>query len=240
VVRQALILAGGRGTRLGALTDGCPKPILSVGGRPFLAYLLGLLARQGVRNVILSTGYHAESIRHAFPGGTVNGLEIQHSVETTPMGTGGAILLARPLLQDTFLVLNGDTLFDHDAQVLNKLLLSRSGALGAIALREIDDAGRYGCVRLDHAVIRAFAEKSTSGRGVINGGVYCLKQAALDGLPFRPCSIERDIFPHLIEQGKLLGQVFAGYFIDIGIPETLARAQTELPDWERKQAIASS
>lgn len=232
-VSQALILAGGRGTRLGALTESCPKPILPVAGRPFLDYLISRLARLGIDDVILSTGYHAPRVREALPEGPLLGVRIRHSVEAEPAGTGGAVALAGPLLSDRFIVLNGDTLFDVDVQVLAALLAQHPEAEAAVALREVDDVGRYGRVTLDGNRITAFAEKSGRGRGLINGGVYCLRKVALQRLPAGPSSLEQDFFPARAAEGRLCGCPFSGYFIDIGVPETLARAQRELPAWER-------
>lgn len=238
LVTQALILAGGRGTRLGALTESCPKPILPVAGRPFLDYLISRLARLGIGDVILSTGYHAALIRETLPEGALRGVRLRHSVEQEPAGTGGAVALAEPLLADQFIVLNGDTLFDVDVQALAALLALHPDAEAAVALREVEDAGRYGRVTLDGDRITAFAEKSGDGRGLINGGIYCLRRSALRRLPAGPSSLERDFFPALAAEGRLRGRSFAGYFIDIGLPETLARAQSELPAWERS-SIAS-
>ncbi len=232
IVTQALILAGGRGTRLGSITDSCPKPILPVAGRPFLSYLISRLARLGVTDVILSTGYHAGLIRETLPEGERDGVRIRHCVETEPAGTGGAVKLAGSLLAERFLVLNGDTLFDVDVQALGRLLHHHVQAEAAVALREVDDAARYGRVSVEQNRITAFAEKSGEGRGLINGGVYCLQRRSLARLPAGPSSLERDFFPLLAAEGSLYGQVFAGYFIDIGLPETLGRAQTELPAWE--------
>ena len=240
IVTQALVLAGGRGTRLGALTDSCPKPLLPVAGRPFLAYLITRLARLGIDDVILSTGYQAGLIRQTLPEGRTLGVNLRHCVETEPAGTGGAVRLASPLLAERFLVLNGDTLFDVDVQSLARLLDDHPAAQAAVALREVEDAGRYGQVTLAEGLIQAFAEKSGSGRGLINGGIYCLRRSALVGLPPGPSSLERDFFPALAASRRLCGQVYAGYFIDIGLPETLSRAQTELPAWERASITPSS
>lgn len=240
IVTQALVLAGGRGTRLGALTESCPKPLLPVAGRPFLAYLIARLARLGIDDVILSTGYQAPLVRRTLPEGRTLGVNLRHCVETEPAGTGGAVRLASSLLAERFLVLNGDTLFDADVQSLARMLDDHPTAEAAVALREVDDAGRYGRVTLDRGLIQAFAEKSGDGRGLINGGIYCLRRSALAGLPPGASSLERDFFPALAASQRLCGQVFAGYFIDIGLPETLHRAQTELPAWERASMTPSS
>lgn len=233
IVQQALILAGGRGTRLGALTETCPKPLLNVGGTPFIHYLIWLLGLHGVRKFVLSTGYRSEMFRAAIPADSNPEREVVHSIETEPLGTGGAIAFARPLLDDIFLVLNGDTIFDIDHQALAATLKSAPRAMASVALRHVEDTSRYGRVTLDGDLVRSFGEKAASGPGWINGGIYCLKRAAADFLPQSPCSVERDLFPRLAQSGELAGHTFDGYFIDIGLPDTLERAQFELPAWRR-------
>ena len=232
MVRQALILAGGRGSRLGSLTDACPKPLLPVSGRPFLEFLLAYLRKRGVEKVILSIGHRAEIFQDTLPEGDFNGLQLRHSIESEPAGTGGAVGLARDRLDEVFFVLNGDTIFDIDCQELSQALVDEPSALAALALREVDDAGRYGSVTVHQGLVRSFTEKSSRTHGVINGGIYCLRKAALARLPRPPCSLEKDLFPALAASGALLGRVFDGYFIDIGLAETLARAQVELPAWQ--------
>lgn len=232
-VQQALILVGGRGNRLGGLTETCPKPLLQVGGTPFLHYLIWLLGQHGVRKIVLSTGYRSEMFRTVVPTESTADREVIHSIETEPLGTGGAIALAKAHLDESFLVLNGDTIFDIDHQVLAMTLKKVPGAVASVALRHVDDTSRYGRVVLDGERVRSFSEKTASGPGWINGGIYCLKREALGLLPKSPASVERDLFPRLAQNGQLAGHAFDGYFIDIGLPDTLARAQTELPAWRR-------
>jgi D-glycero-D-manno-heptose 1,7-bisphosphate phosphatase len=230
-VRQALVLVGGRGTRLGALTDETPKPMLDVAGRPFLEYQLDFLRLAGIEEIIFCSGYLAETLQCHFGDGERFGVRIRHSIEREPAGTGGAVKLAAAQLQELFFVLNGDTIFEADLPRLGAALRENPAAAGAVALREIAEVGRFGQVCLEGDRVAGFAEKSGTGRGLINGGVYCLRREAVQLLPTGPSSLERDLFPVLAQQHRLLGLPFTGYFLDIGLPETLAQARTELPAW---------
>jgi len=231
-ITQAVILAGGKGTRLGEKTRETPKPLLPVGSKPFLEYLIWNLARQGITRLVLCVGYKAECIQAHFGDGLPFGVSLKYSVEQTPLDTGGALRLAHACLDDRFFVLNGDTLFDVDYQAQARLLES-SGASGAIALRRVPDSGRYGAVETFGPYVTGFKEKSAGGSGLINGGIYALRREALDALPAAPCSLERHLLPTLAADGGLRGLACDGFFLDIGLPETLAEAETALPAWQR-------
>jgi len=229
-VEQAVILAGGRGTRLGSLTDSTPKPMLLVGGIPFLEYLVELLRRFQVHRIVFCTGYLAKQIEQHFGAGHRFGCDMRHSPEIAPAGTGGALLIARDLLENVFFVLNGDTLLEADLLNLSKVLFSRPGErLGAITLRRVADAQHYGAARIDGDQVVEFAEKARAGKGLVSGGAYCLHRGALDLLPAAPCSLEKDLLPKLARKGWLGGMLVDGFFVDIGLPETLTLARTELP-----------
>ncbi|MGF1485447.1 MAG: D-glycero-beta-D-manno-heptose 1,7-bisphosphate 7-phosphatase [Opitutales bacterium] len=233
---QAVVLAGGLGTRLGELTKTCPKPLIPVGGKPFLEYLFWNLRRHGITRIVLSIGYLAEQIQNHFGDGSAFGLEIVYVIEAEPAGTGGAVKLCLPHLDERFFVLNGDTLFD-----VNYLALFADwpeGHRGSfIALRQVDDVSRYGEVTTDASGrVTNFGEKSASGPGWINGGIYLMERAVIEALPAGQSSLERDCFPKLVEAGQLVARRFDGFFIDIGLPETLAEGQTSLPGWQRRPA----
>ncbi|HRF58464.1 MAG TPA: D-glycero-beta-D-manno-heptose 1,7-bisphosphate 7-phosphatase [Fimbriimonadaceae bacterium] len=231
---QALILAGGLGTRLGARTRETPKPMLEVGGKPFLDYVVWNLARQGVREVVFSIGFRAEQIEEHFRDGDEFGVRCTYIIEAEPAGTGGALLIARDALEPEFLVLNGDSLFD--ANVLAPWsLLDRFEAV--LTLRSVPDAGRYGAVDLDGPRVIGFREKGDLGAGLISGGVYAMRRQALDRLPGVPSSVERDLFPVLAEQGRLGGVESSGFFLDIGIEADFQAGQTALPGWQYKAAV---
>lgn len=233
-ITQAIVLAGGRGTRLGSLTQHTPKPLLPVAGKPFLAYLLWLLVQQGVSELVLSVGYLSESIIQALGDGSRFGVRIRYAVEKTPLGTGGAVRFAAsflPFPDKAFFVLNGDTLLDCNLQKLARLMLEGSATAG-MALRQVEDVGRYGAVITENAKVTAFSEKSANGPGTVNGGVYALLPQALDTLPEGASSIEQDLFPQLTTQGQLAALRTTGFFLDIGLPETYQEAQTALPAWQ--------
>jgi D-glycero-D-manno-heptose 1,7-bisphosphate phosphatase len=236
-ITQAVILVGGRGTRLGQMTDTIPKPMLPVGGRPFLDYQMWFLRQSGITEVVMCVGYLSAMVEARYGGAPAFGLRVVFSRESSPAGTGGALALARPHLDETFFVLNGDTILDLEMGPLAAVLDADALALGAIALRQVADARRYGSVSMEEGRLTGFGEKSTDGAGLINGGVYCLKQGALDLLPSPPCSLEKDLFPRLASEGRLVGKPCDGYFIDIGLPETLTRADKELPAWMEARSV---
>jgi NDP-sugar pyrophosphorylase family protein len=236
-ITQAVILVGGRGTRLGQITNSVPKPMLPISGRPFLDYQMLFLRKSGITEVVMCVGYLSAMVEARYGVGLTFGLRVLFSRESSPAGTGGALTLARPHLDETFFVLNGDTILDLDFGELAAVLAVDCGALGAIALRQVSDTRRYGRVSVEESRITGFGEKSMHGPGLINGGVYCLKHSALDLLPSPPCSLEKDLFPRLASERRLAGKSCDGYFIDIGVPETLARADKELPAWMNKHSV---
>ena len=236
MISQAFILAGGLGTRLGALTRQTPKPMLPVGGKPFLEYLVWNLRRHGITSIVLSVGHLSPRIITHFKDGSDFGVHIEYVAEETPLGTGGALKRAEDKFHGSFLVLNGDTLFDFNYLDL-ALRLGNPDILGALSLRSVPDASRYGSVALEQGRIQGFQEKSQTGQGLISGGVYALRKELLQKLSTGPGSIEQDLFPGLATEGLLAGAAYEGFFIDIGLPETLYRAQTDLPAWRRKPAV---
>jgi D-glycero-D-manno-heptose 1,7-bisphosphate phosphatase len=223
MIEQAVVLVGGLGTRLGPLTASTPKPMLDVGGRPFLRWLVDALRRQGVRQVLLLAGFAAEALAEAFGGDA----DVQISIEPEPLGTGGALAFAAPRLQDAFLLLNGDSLFDIDGR---ELAASLGDGDAVLALRQVPNAARYGVASLEGDRVTAFQSNGLSAPGLINGGVAYLRRDVVARVPpGRAVSIESEIYPALAAEGLLRGKVFAAPFIDIGTPEDFARAQTYVP-----------
>lgn len=238
--RQAAILVGGLGTRLGAITRDTPKPMVPVGGRPFLAWLLRELCRFGIDEAVLLTGHLSGRVRDglaALAEHLPRPIALRISEEPIRAGTGGALHFARDLLDDHFILCNGDSWLDADlAAHLALAAADPPGTVGRMILRAVPDASRYGVVTLASGQVTAFAERGGPGGGLINSGIYLLTRAVLDHV--RPdCSLERDVLPALAAQGRLRGAVADGYFIDIGIPDDLARAQTELPRVLRRPAL---
>lgn len=239
MISQAVILCGGLGSRLGALTAETPKPVLAVGGEPFLDLLLFELGRHGVRRVLLLAGFAAERVfayRAATPVGGRFGLEIEVLVEPGRAGTGGAVWHARGRLDEVFLLLNGDSWFDVNVLDLGLRLAARPSAVAALAARELADAGRYGAIACEAGRVVGFsprpAEPATS---LVSGGVYACRRRLMDHLA-PECSLEADVFPGLAAEGTLLCARYEGYFIDIGVPEAFARAQHEVPRRRRRPA----
>jgi D,D-heptose 1,7-bisphosphate phosphatase len=233
---QAVFLVGGLGSRLGDLTRQTPKPLLEVGGRVFLDYLIEDLARHGFTDMLFLAQFEADQVR-AFcaQSSAIARFGIRATVVEEPVkaGTGGALWHARDLLADRFLLLNGDSWLQGNYCALQHLMES-TDILCGVALREVDDTGRFGRVELDGQRITAFAERGGAGeRGRINGGVYFMQKTVVDhGGPI--CSLEADILPEIAREGALAGIEFPGYFIDIGLPESFALAQTEFVNaWQR-------
>lgn len=226
--KEAVILAGGFGTRLSHVVSDVPKPMAPVYGRPFLCYLLDRLADAGIQRVVLATGYMHEVIETYFGTG-YQGLEIIYSNEDQPLFTGGAIRQAAEKIQsEDFVVLNGDTLFDIDFQHLYDFHTSHDAHL-SIALRRVEDTGRYGAVTCENDRIVAFHEKTESqGAGDINGGIYAINRAWLlnQSLPTK-FSFEKELMQPLAGDPHFYGLSFNDYFIDIGVPEDYFRAQQE-------------
>lgn len=226
-MREAIVLAGGFGTRLRSVVSDVPKPMAPVAGKPFLCYLLDDLARQSYRHVVLATGYLHEKVEDYF-GHDYQGLAIDYARELEPLGTGGAIVNAlQHCNEECVTVLNGDTLFRIDH---SRLLTLGDGCRLTLVLRHVPDAGRYGAVEVDaDGHVTAFREKDPSaGEGLINGGIYRLRRSLLDGYAVgRQFSFEREVMQPLRETFR--AYVSDTYFIDIGVPDDYARAQTELP-----------
>ena len=239
-IEQAAILCGGLGTRLGALTAATPKPLLRVGAQPFLDILLAGLGRCGVKRIVLLAGFMADRIMEYSAATPVKhrfDLTIEVAIEPHSAGTGGALWHARDRLDESFYLLNGDSWFDIPLHVLGERLLSDVSAIAAVALRDAADASRYGSVTLERDRITEFAERPVQrGPGLISGGVYAFRRSLLDHLRDR-CSLEHDALPSLAAAGSLRGVIFNAYFIDIGVPEDLARARRELAHKKRDRTV---
>lgn len=226
---RAFVLAGGLGTRLKPRFGDLPKGIAPVAGRPFLAHLLEWLGRHGLRDVVICAGHGAGEVRGALGDGGAYGVDLAYSVEPEPLGTGGALRLAEPLVTGPSLVANGDTLLECDPWRLERARWD-CGALGAVALYRVDDARSRGRVELEGQRIRRFVEKDASFEGPawVNGGLYAFSPVLWRRLPEGVSSLERDILPALAAEGRLVGLRVEGEFHDIGTPESWARAERHL------------
>jgi mannose-1-phosphate guanylyltransferase len=229
---QALILAGGEGTRLRPLTYTVPKPVLPLAGRPHIAYVIDWLQRHGIDDVVISCGHLAEGMRTVIPAMKPE-VSISYAEEPDARGTAGAIRFAEDLLGDRFLVLNGDILCDLDLSALVAQHEERD-ATATIALYPVEDPSAYGLVRREpDGAITNFLEKPDAAETAvdtdeINAGAYLLERSVLDLIPpDREVSIEREVFPRMVG-GGLYGVRLEGYWIDIGTPERFLQATWDI------------
>src|SRR3954463_177548 len=238
---QAVILVGGEGTRLRPLTVTVPKPVLPLVDRPFLVYMLEWLRRHGVDDVIMSCGFLATSVRNGLGGGSQLGLRLRLVEEPETRGTAGALKYAEDLLDERFLMLNGDVLTDLDltAQIAQH---ERTGAIGTLALVPVDDPTAYGLVRTNEDLsVNSFVEKPTADSidtNLISAGAYVLERSVLDLIPpDRNVSIEREVWPRLVGHGLF---AFAGdaYWLDIGTPERYLQATFDILEGNVETAVA--
>lgn len=231
---QAIVLVGGKGTRLRPLTETVPKPALTLVDRPFLAYMIEWLAGHGVSEVVLACGFLPDVLREALAGEEERaGVKIRYVVEPEPLGTAGAIRFAADRLGDEleerFFALNGDVLTDLDLSALRRAHEQRS-ATATIALHPVDDAAAYGLVRSGaEGEVLAFLEKTgEQAPGEVNAGMYLLERSVLDLIPAgKNVSIERDVFPRLVGEG-LHSLLLDGYWMDIGTPERYLQASWDI------------
>lgn len=229
MTEQCVILLGGLGTRLGDLTRSVPKPLLPVGGAPFVDVLVSEAIRRGFTRFLFLAGVmsdqvvaHAAVLQARYTQAT-----FVVSIEPEPLGTGGALAHAWHHLDDSFLLLNGDTWFDFNWLDLFRMAAGTFSALGG---RQVPSADRYESIErnADGLVQRIVPRGEAEGTCIINGGVYLIRKSHIAGLNGR-LSFESDILPRLVDRGQLKVMQYPGYFIDIGVPETYERAQVELP-----------
>ncbi len=240
---QALVLAGGEGTRLRPLTLTIPKPAIQLVDRPFLRHMLDWLGRHGVDDVVIASGFGAEALRGALEGAAGEGPSISYVQENEPLGTGGPLRLAADegILDERLLVLNGDILADLD---LSELMHAHaeSGAAATLALYPVDDPSAYGLVRTEASgKVAEFVEKPDPERvdtNEISAGAYVLEREVLDLIPAgRMVSIEREVFPRLVAHG-LYGHALDGYWMDIGTPERYLQASWDILEGRVRTEVA--
>ena len=229
MITEAIVLAGGLGTRLKTVVKDLPKSLAPVAGRPFLAYLLDHAKKQGIEKFIFALGYKTELIetfiRKYLPEET-----FAFSIEKEPLGTGGAIYKACKLVSSVnIFVLNADTFYGIQYPQLAGMHEQRNAAC-TLALKPMKEFERYGAVDMDEEnTIRGFSEKKYQSSGLINGGVYALKTESLMQKSFpETFSFEKDYLEPECVKGNILGLVSDAYFIDIGVPEDYRKAQYEI------------
>ena len=224
---SAVLLVGGFGTRLRSVLPATPKPLAAIGKKSFLELLIRQLQSQGISRLVMCTGYLADQIESELGDGRDWGVAIEYSRELRPLGTGGALKLAEPLLKDSsdFLVMNGDSFLEADLRQLIEFHRQHRG-LTTMAGVQVENASRYGTLRVDpEGRVVGFLEKTGGdGPGLINAGVYVFQRNIFDCIPEGPASLERDVFPRILDRGMYVLRQ-RGMFIDIGTPEDYARAQ---------------
>lgn len=232
---EAIMLVGGKGTRLRPLTLSAPKPLLPTAGMPFLAHQLARAAECGVSHVVLATSYQAEMFSEAFGDGSQFGLSVEYVHEPVALGTGGGIRNAASRLHgdpgDPIVILNGDILSAHDVQAQVAAHLEQDAA-ATLHLVKVDDPSRYGCVETDvSGRVLAFLEKTPNPpTNLINAGCYVFKRGVIDQIPAgRVVSVEKETFPELIDSGQLLlGYPEFTYWLDVGTPQAFVQGSCDV------------
>lgn len=219
---EAIILAGGFGTRLSTVVSDVPKPMAPIKGRPFLEYLLDDLNEKGINRIILAVGYKKEIIKSHFKEKYKN-IDIVYSDEDVPLGTGGAIKKALTLTKDEdIFIINGDTFFDVDLKEMYQFHKKNSSKL-TLAIKDMEKFDRYGSLILEEDKIIKFEEKKYIDKGYINGGIYLIDKNLLIQEKKESFSFEKEILENKNFQIEKYGYKSEGYFIDIGIPEDYYR-----------------
>ncbi len=227
MVKEAVILAGGFGTRLQAVVADVPKPMAPVNGKPFLQYIFDYCIKQGIERVVLSTGYKHDVI-FSFFGERYKSVHIQYAHEKEPLGTGGGIQYALQKCTDkNVVVLNGDTFFEVDLQLLEKQHIEHQSEF-SIAAKKMYHFNRYGIIQTKQSRIIAFEEKRAVDEGIINAGVYIIDREKFLTLQLpQKFSMEKEYMEKYFSSKPFYAFEFNGYFIDIGIPEDYEKVQMD-------------
>jgi D-glycero-alpha-D-manno-heptose 1-phosphate guanylyltransferase len=230
---KAVVLCGGLGTRLGDMTRETPKPLIPVAGRPFLAHVLDQLTTAPIDEIILAVSFHWQKVL-AEIGDSWCGVKISYSIEQEALGTGGAIKQAmRQSGVNEALVVNGDTFLKMNAGDLLQFAKEQNADI-AIALKQTEDSARFGKVNIDElGRVLAFEEKGQCGRGLINSGVYYVRELVFASIQQETFSFEKDVLTLYCSEFAIYGMPTDAYFIDMGVLEDLARARTDLSNFQQ-------
>lgn len=224
---EAVILAGGFGTRLAHIVKDVPKPMAPIAGRPFLQYVLAWCENQGIDRAIVAVGYKKEVIKRYF-GERYHNIELVYSAEETPLFTGGALKKALTVCKaEAVIVVNGDTLFDVDLRRLSAFHRDEDADI-TVAVKPMQNFERYGTVQMEGHRIMGFEEKTYRDEGIINGGVYVINRNRLESIHSNKFSFETDVLARKVREWKINAFVSDSYFIDIGVEQDYFRAQKEL------------
>jgi len=241
--RSAILLVGGRGTRLAPLTNNTPKPMLQVVGIPFTEHQINKARSAGISEIVLATSFKAELFEPYFGNGKDFGISIKYAVEEVALGTGGAISNAAAMLEGSgpVAIFNGDVLSKHDLDSQFKFHESKSADI-TLYLTQVEDARAYGAVELDNTGrVLAFNEKMENPpTNTINAGCYIFNRETIDSIPFgKVVSVERETFPQLLSSGaKVFGFIDKSYWLDIGTPGALLKASRDLVFEMNKEFLA--
>ncbi|MCX6710362.1 MAG: nucleotidyltransferase family protein [Candidatus Woesearchaeota archaeon] len=232
--KTAVILAGGKGKRFGPITSEIPKPMIPLHDKPLLYHAICLFRKFGIKNIIISVGYKADKIKEFFGNGRNFGVSITYVEESEPLGTAGALRLATPYIEGSFIVCNADDLMDINLAEMYSFHKSHS-SIATIALTTIDDPSNYGVALMNGDKITAFVEKpkrEDAPSKLISAGLYILERPVLDMIPKGFSMLENDVFPKLAGSSRLIGYSFSGMWIDVGTPERYEQAIREWKDIE--------
>jgi len=230
---KAIILAGGKGTRMKPMTNFLPKPMLRIHDKPILEHNIELLKRHGIKDIVLSIGYKGDKIKEYFGDGRQFGVNISYIEEDEPMGTAGPLNLLKGKINDTFILMNGDELKDIDLEDMF-MFHKRNKGTATLALTTVEDPSMYGVAVMNGNRIRTFVEKPNKQNApskLISAGLYILDPEVLKSVPEGFSMMENDVFPKLATNEKLLGYVFSGQWFDTGTPERFSLADRE---WQSK------
>ncbi|MBN1156331.1 NTP transferase domain-containing protein [Candidatus Woesearchaeota archaeon] len=232
VPSKAVILAGGKGTRLRPITYEIPKALIPVHGRTLTEHLFDLFKKQGITDIIMAVGHMKEKIIEHFGNGEKYGIKLRYVEENEQMGTAGPLALAKNILNETFIVSNGDELKDIDIEEMFRVHKEQK-ALATIALTTVEDPSNYGAARLSGLKILEFVEKpkkKDAPSNLINSGFYIIEPEVLNMIPKKFCMLEKDVFPKIAKQGRLVGFPFSGQWFDTGSIDRYERAIKEWKD----------
>jgi Nucleoside-diphosphate-sugar pyrophosphorylase involved in lipopolysaccharide biosynthesis/translation initiation factor 2B, gamma/epsilon subunits (eIF-2Bgamma/eIF-2Bepsilon) len=223
---EAIILAGGFGTRLSHIIKDIPKPMAFVCKKPFLLYVINDLIKKGIKKIIIAVGYKKEIIKNYF-GYEYNNCQIIYSEENEPLFTGGAIKKALGYCKTkNIFVVNGDTFFDVDLKKMFEFHLKKNSYI-TIACKKMFDFDRYGTVKIENGYIKEFKEKSLTKEGYINGGIYVINRECFNYISEKKFSFETDFLEREIKNKSIYSFLSDGYFIDIGIAQDYYKAQED-------------
>ena len=226
---KAVLLVGGKGTRLKPLTDKIPKALLEVQGKAVTEHIIDLMKKYGIRDIILCVGHLKGRIKNHFEDGSKFGVNITYIEEDEPLGTAGPLKLAKKYLKESFIVSNGDELKNINIPRMFRLH-RRKDALATLALTTVDDPSQYGVAKLDGSRIMEFIEKpkkEDAPSNLINAGFYIMEPQVIDMIPEGFSMLEKDVFPKLARMNRLRGFPFAGQWFDIGTIERYKLAEKQ-------------